>query len=157
MQGSCWRSIEPTLTFLIQIPDWLESSGTKSRDALGTSASEPKPDDDSITEDSDNEQPILKDPASHAKASNTHSPAPVNVNGNKGDHSTLSPESSKEARKPTEKTIPSHSPPTKSPVARKAKRAVSSSSESGKSDEAVPGPSTRRGARQPIKRGGKRF
>ena len=109
---------------------------------------EAKSDDDSATEISDDEQLILKKPSVPTKALDTYPPAEVN-------HSMSNQELSKEAQK---RAMISDSPPPPAgpPVAKKAKRAASCT-DSEESDNAGAGPSTRRGVRQPIKRGGRRF
>jgi len=143
-----------------EVPDWLGSTQTKaqygSRGTLGTGPPKTEPDDDSATEDSDDSL-ILKKPAPPAKASNTR--LQFAVDRKKVDHSSSSLESTKEGQKPTKKTLVSDSspPPAGPPVTKKAKQAASCSSDSEKGSGAAAGPSTRRGARQPIKRGGRRF
>ncbi|KAF9790895.1 hypothetical protein BJ322DRAFT_415384 [Thelephora terrestris] len=125
-----------------------------------TPASRPSnanPDDDSATENSEDEQLILKKPAFPTRALDAHPPAPVH--GKEGDHSGPNPELSKEIQKLTNKTAASDSPPppARPPVTKKSKRTALTISDSEESDDIGAGPSTRRGARQPIKRGGKRF
>ena len=144
--------------FLIQVPDWPESAPQhRPRDTLGIGPPKTKSEDDSATENSDDEQPMLEKPAPSVKTSSTRSPVPSDRK--KVDHSTSSSEPPKEAQRPTKKIAVSDSspPPARPPVTKKAKRVASSPSNSEESDEAAAGPSTRRGARQPIKRGGRRF
>ena len=115
-----------------------------------------KPDADSATESSDDEHLVLMKPVMTTRPSITCAPAPTDK---EVDLSTLGSELPKEAKKQAEKSAlsDSSSVPGKPPPSKKAKRAASSSSDSEESDKVVAAPSTRRGARQPIKRGGKRF
>ena len=113
-----------------------------------------KPYEDSATENSDDEeQPILKKPAMPIACT----PAPVDKRG--VDHSAPGPELAREAQHTAKKSAASDSSPTSArpPPSKRVKQAASSSSDSDESDKVVAGPSTRRGARQPIKRGGRRF
>jgi hypothetical protein len=100
---------------------------------------------------------LKKPPAPPVNASDTHSPALVD--GKKVERSTSSSEPSKKAQKHIKKTVESDSSsaPARPPVTKKVKQAASNPSDSEDSDEVAAGPSTRRGARQPIKRGGRRF
>lgn len=148
----CLHAVERTFISLIQIPKWLESAGAESQHRSShTPASGPsktKSDDGSATENSDDEQLILKKPAVPTRALDTYPPVEV-------DHSVSGPELSKGAQKPT-MVSDSPPPPARPPVTKKGKRAASCT-DSEESDNAGAGPSTRRGVRQPIKRGGKRF
>lgn len=139
-------------TSLIQVRDWLEPTGTTR--SLAVPRAGPKPDDDSATENSDDEHLILKAtmPTMPPIACVT---APTDK---KIGHSTPGPDLPREPQKPAEKSATSDSSPTSGgPPPKRARRAASSSSDSDESDKAVAGPSTRRGARQPIKLGSRRF
>jgi hypothetical protein len=100
---------------------------------------------------------VLDKPVPPVKAPDTRSLTPIDRK--KVGHSTSSSELPKEAQRPTRKTMASDSspPPARPPVPKKAKQVASNPSDSEEDDEAAAGPSTRRGARQPIKRGGRRF
>lgn len=151
--------IKRTLTSLIQVRDWLEPAGTKIQDRSlampRTGPFNPKPDDDSATENSDDEHLIPKRVPMPTMPPIACVPAPVDK---KMDHSTPGPDLPREPQKPAEKSARSDSSSgSAGPPSKKARQAVSGSSDSDESDRAVAGPSTRRGARQPIKRGGRRF
>ncbi|KAF9649857.1 hypothetical protein BDM02DRAFT_3113105 [Thelephora ganbajun] len=139
--------------------DWLEPAETKSQgQSLATPRAGPsntKSDDDSATENSDDEEHlILGKPAPPTGPPITRSPA--SVDKKKAIHSKPVPQ---EVQIPPKKSVASNPPPSPAgPSApKKAKRDASSSSDPDESDRVVAGPSTRRGARQPIKRGGRRF
>ena len=139
--------------------EWLEPTATKpqhqSLDMPRIGSSQQKPKEDSTTENSNDEQPILK-PAPPTKASTAHSS--TLVDRKRVDHSTSNLEPPKKTKKPAIETAASESSPSPArPPTKRAKQVVSSPSDSEKSDGVATGPSTRRGARQPIKRGGKRF
>jgi hypothetical protein len=117
----------------------------------------PKPDDDSTTESLDDEQPILKEPTAPTIRRITDVPAAADKK------KTRCPRPGsdlpKEVQMPAERSAGSDSPPSlaKPPPLKKAKQAALSSSDSDASDKGASGPSIRRGARQPVKRGGRRF
>lgn len=116
-----------------------------------------KPADDSATEDSDDEEHlILKKHTTPIRPPDTSSLAYADK---KADHLTSGSELPKRAQSPVKKSTPSDysPPPVRPPASKKFKQAASSSSDSDGSDKVAAGPSTRRGARQPLKRGGKRF
>ena len=122
-----------------------------------TGPSTSKPEDDSATECSDDEQPILKEPTRVTIPCVTDAPAVVDKK-RAGRHISDS-DLSKEVRKSAERSAGSNPPPSpaKPPPLKKAKQAALSSSDSDESDKVVSGSSIRRGARQPVKRGGRRF
>lgn len=116
-----------------------------------------KPDDDSATESSDDEQPILKEATMPTTPRITDAPAAADKK--KTGRPISDSELSKEVQKSAERSAGSDPPPSpaKPPPSKKAKQATLSSSDSDESDKVVSGPSIRRGARQPVKRGGRRF
>ena len=144
------------LTCLIQIDDWLEPAGIKSQVLPQAGPSGTKPDDDTATEDSDNEGHLILKKSAFIMKSPIRSTA---ADQKEVVHSTSASDLPRETENPTKKSAASDSspPPARPSASKKAKQAVSSSSDSDESDKVIPGPSTRRGARQPIKRGGKRF
>jgi len=114
------------------------------------------PDDDSATENSDDQEYlILKGPSTHPRPLNIYSPSPLDKT--KVNNSTSGSELPKETRKPEKSVSSDRSPPPARPSASKKAKQAMSSSDSDESNKVVPGPSTRRGARQPIKRGARRF
>ena len=117
--------------------------------------SNPKLDDDSATENSDDEHLILKKSAIPTIPPIACVSALVDK---RTDHLAPGPGFPRESQRPAEKSATSDSPPESTrPPPKKARQAAPSSSDSDENDKAVAGPSTRRGARQPIKRGGRRF
>jgi hypothetical protein len=142
----------------MQLRDWLEPTGTESQDRLlaRPGPSNTKPDDYSATESSDAEEHLTarKKPAAPTILSNIGSPVPVDKK--KVDYSKSGSELSKEVQEGVKKSVSSgsSSPPVRPSASKKIKQTASSSSDS---DDKVVGPSTRRGTRQPIKRGGRRF
>ena len=147
-------------SYLIQVPDGQVSEGTKSQhkslDALKAGPLKPKSDDDSATESSDDEPPILEKPSPLAGPSGTRSPVPADKR--KADDSSSGSGLFIEAQEPSKKSAePDSPPPPRLPAAKKTKKAALSSSDSDEGDKLAAGPATRRGARQPIKRGGRRF
>lgn len=122
-----------------------------------TGPSTSKPDDDSATESSDDEQPVLKGSTIPTTPCITGTPAAADKR--KTGHPISGSDLPKEAQKSTKRSAGSDSSPShaKPPPLKQAKKAALSSSDSDESDKVVSGPSIRRGARQPVKRGGRRF
>jgi len=114
-----------------------------------------KPDDDSATESSDGGEHLMlnKSPAP------TQPRSLATLDEKKADHSKSGSESRKEPQGPAKQPVSlGSSPPLdKPPPMKKAKQAISSSSDSDESDRAVAGPTIKRGAKQPVKPGARRF